>query len=434
MKSLGYRETDRWHLQLLLRWRWLILAIGIPFSIVIELIEGQTTDLQFLDEVIIDGLVLPVSTWIVLTVVARRAARQIDRAEEMERRQHFVQRLAEHRDFHDLARFIVRYPSTQLPIVNAALFVHGFDRGRLELVAEWRKPGSSGAALEHSLVLLRDNVQVGVLRMGSRLDEFPSAAQLDLLAALAPEMAQALDIAIADSRAAEEAYREAQAYERRRIMQELHDSLAQQVFYLHLGLDQLIEEQALGEDDSVRRKIESMREVAADVYDQIRHNLSILRAWEQVDLTEAVSDLARVTAQNAGLTIEIGAQGTPKWLSPHTCEHIYGVIREALNNTVKHAQAQHVRLNLDWTGAALRIELSDDGVGFDPAHGADEGHYGLALMREAVESLHGTLAIESVPGTGTRLRIEIPHELPAREMELRRERIQELYAPLEAAR
>src|SRR5688500_7920292 len=112
---------------------------------------------------------------------------------------------------------------------------------------------------------------------------------------IAPEMALALDLTIADARQAELAYREAQIDERRRITHELHDSLAQQVFYLHLGLDQLAGDKALPAGDAIQPKVESMRDVAADVYEQVRNNLSILRAWEQADLTEAISRLARVT-------------------------------------------------------------------------------------------------------------------------------------------
>jgi signal transduction histidine kinase len=222
----------------------------------------------------------------------------------------------------------------------------------------------------------------------------------------------ALDLAIADARQAERAYREAQIQERRRITHELHDTVAQQVFYLHLGLDQLAGNAALLASDAAQPKIESMRDVAAEVYEQVRNNLSILRAWEQLDLTEAISRLARITAHNADLTIEIDVQGEPKWLSPHTCEDIYGIVRESLNNIVKHAQARHVQVNLIWLAEDLKISLVDDGVGFDPAQLPHEGHYGLALMREVIEALQGEFMIDSRPGAGSHLRVSVPLRLP----------------------
>jgi signal transduction histidine kinase len=258
---------------------------------------------------------------------------------------------------------------------------------------------------------MHENVQIGTLRLRWRQGEEPSPENLALLVSLAPEIAMALARAIEDSQAAARAYREAQAYERRRLTQELHDSLAQQVFYLNLSLDQLADDVSLSANEALQRKLASMRDVASDVYEQIRNNLSILRAWEQVDLTEAVSELARATARNADLSVAIDVQGEPGWLSPHTCEHVYSAVREALNNVVKHAGARHVQLALVWSPERLEISLVDDGRGFDPRHAAREGHYGLALMRETVEAVQGELRIESALGQGTALYFAFPLHL-----------------------
>jgi signal transduction histidine kinase len=107
-------------------------------------------------------------------------------------------------------------------------------------------------------------------------------------------------------------------------------------------------------------------------------------------------------------------QGEPAWLSPHTCEQLYGIVREALNNIVKHAKARHVQLELDWQPDNLMVRLVDDGVGFDPRLPPEEGHYGLTLMRETVEALRGELLIESAPGHGSRLTVRIPLSLSER--------------------
>jgi signal transduction histidine kinase len=443
--------NDRGYVQLLRRWRWIVLAIAIPISVVIEIIEGNSHDLQFLDEVIIDGLVLPVSTWIVLTFVSQKIVAQAAREETLEQRQQFMQRLAEHREYQDLTHYIVRFPITLLPIDYAALFIFDPDHARLNLVTDWnaagstdtaklralatlavceacrvgggpqlshtgacvfgRDPASDHSANEYYLPIAHETL-VGVLRLRCQPGQVPTAGQLEFLTTLLPEIAVALDLAIADARQAERAYREAQIQERRRITHELHDTVAQQVFYLHLGLDQLAGNTALLASDAAQHKIESMRDVAAEVYEQVRNNLSILRAWEQLDLTEAISRLARVTAHNADLTIEIDVQGEPKWLSPHTCEDIYGIVREGLNNVVKHAQARHVQVDLIWLAKDLKISLVDDGVGFDSARLPHEGHYGLTLMREVIEALQGEFMSESRPGIGSRLRVSVPLRLP----------------------
>jgi signal transduction histidine kinase len=444
MGSVARWFHGREYIQLLLHWRWLVLLIAIPISLVIELLEGGGHDLHVLDEVILDGMVLPVTTWVILTFAAQKMAGQFKREADLERRQHFTQRLGEHREYYDLAQYLVRFPATILPVDHTALYVFEPEQNQLKRAAEWGSAGahsparlgepaplciecrtaptvagaercascqSSGADERmpiFSLVLIHDGAQVGLLRIRWRQGEEPTAESLTLLTSLAPEMALALARAIEDTREAARVYREAQAYERRRLTQELHDSLAQQVFYLNLSLDQLADDASVASNEAVKHKLDSMRDVAADVYEQIRNNLSILRAWEQVDLTEAVSELARSTARNADLSIAIDVEGEPGWLSPHTCENVYSAVREALNNVVKHAQAHHVQLAMVWSPERLTISLADDGRGFDPRHANRDGHYGLTLMRETVEALHGALVVDSAPGKGSSLQISIP--------------------------
>jgi signal transduction histidine kinase len=88
-------------------------------------------------------------------------------------------------------------------------------------------------------------------------------------------------------------------------------------------------------------------------------------------------------------------------------EAVYRIAQEALNNTVKHAQARSVELLLEQDAGELLLEVRDDGEGFDAA-GTFPGHLGLKSMRERVARLGGTLRIESAPGEGTRIRAQIP--------------------------
>lgn len=415
MNAFARRLHGRSYINLLLNWRWMVLLIAIPVSLVIEILEGRSFDLHILDEVVLDGLVLPLTTWAVLTFAARKLAKQFEREQLLEVRQQFLQRLAEQRDYGQLAQFVVRYPATLLPVAHASLFVCEGDERQLHLVtaqdydhSQQRGPLALAAGREHRFILMANDRQLGLLLVRCQPGEQIDADRLALLTSLVPELGRALSRALAESEQKEQLYRAARAYERRRLTQELHDSLAQQVFYLHLGLDQLSGDTTLNASTAVRRKLSSMRDVAAEVYEQIRNNLSILRAWEQVNLTEAISELARLTAHNAELTIDINVRGEPEWLSPHTCEHVYGVVREALHNVVKHARAGHVQLDLTWSADSLRISLSDNGVGFEPAVAPGADHYGLILMREAVDAFEGTISIDSSPGAGTRLVIGVP--------------------------
>lgn len=406
---------NRDYITLLLHWRWLILAIAIPLSVVIEMLEGDTHDLHFLDEVIIDGMVLPLATWLVLTFAARKMRLQFAQEEQLRQRQRFMHELAEHRDYPALTEWIVRFFGREFGVGSVKLALYDEERKQLTPPAEWLAPSEPGfessrgtPPREYRFVIVQNNRQVGVLSIRARPGSPLTREQQTLLTTLMPEIARALSQALADAEATQRMYREAQLRERRRIARELHDSLAQQVFYLHLNLDQFAEDAALVPHETTRAKMAAMRDVAADVYDQIRHNLSILRAWEQVDLTEAIAELALVTAYNANLAVDVQVHGEPDWLSPHTSERIYGIAREALHNVVKHAQAQRLHVTLEWLDDTLQLTLTDDGIGFDPEGAVPEGHYGLSLMRETVEALNGQWQIDSAPGAGTSVAITVP--------------------------
>jgi len=93
---------------------------------------------------------------------------------------------------------------------------------------------------------------------------------------------------------------------------------------------------------------------------------------------------------------------------------LYHIAREALNNTLKHAHAQTVRVMLACADGSACLEISDDGLGFDPSD-QSKGGLGLAGMKERVQKIGGHLDIETAAGHGTRLVVHVP--LPLREAE-----------------
>lgn len=92
---------------------------------------------------------------------------------------------------------------------------------------------------------------------------------------------------------------------------------------------------------------------------------------------------------------------------PETKEAIYRLAQEALHNTVKHARANQIRVEMGCDSEFITLEISDDGTGFDPSEDFP-GHLGLRSMRERVSHLGGSLEVDSAPGDGTRLRASIP--------------------------
>src|SRR6185503_12299618 len=88
-------------------------------------------------------------------------------------------------------------------------------------------------------------------------------------------------------------------------------------------------------------------------------------------------------------------------------QELFRVAHEALNNVLKHAHARHVEVRLDVSDTCARLEIHDDGVGFEPTLRGGGG-YGLPGMRERIARLDGNIEIESANGSGTRVAVEVP--------------------------
>jgi signal transduction histidine kinase/ligand-binding sensor domain-containing protein len=127
------------------------------------------------------------------------------------------------------------------------------------------------------------------------------------------------------------------------------------------------------------------------------------------NLADYISEFAADFLGTAGLACRIHIpESLPAIpLSPEARHNIFLVVKEALNNVTRHAHAAEVHLTITCNEQALRLEISDDGRGFSaepPGPGAD----GLRNMRQRLESIGGRFSIESAPGTGTRIQIELP--------------------------
>jgi two-component system NarL family sensor kinase len=98
-------------------------------------------------------------------------------------------------------------------------------------------------------------------------------------------------------------------------------------------------------------------------------------------------------------------------VSDTTAELVFRVAREAVRNVAEHSAASAVDVRLEASGATVRLTVADDGVSFEVARLADTpagGHVGLLLLRDLVRTAGGTLEIDSNPGRGTRVHLEVP--------------------------
>lgn len=450
MTAQAHRPLKLLRAQWLLRGRWLIVAAWLMVTIVLEVLEGHALDAHFLIEVIMYGAVLPAGAWLLITSLATAWQRHSQHEAILEFREQVLGRIAELHNYEALARYLVSFPADILPVGYAALHVYNHREARLEPVTFWtsiltldliaarrpdplavcrdcllKKPPLKPAAnwchqaacrlieqdpSSYYLPLLYDGLLVGVLNIAPKAGSTFAKEQLGLLNSLARNMALALILAIAQRRQTDQVRSEARADERRRLSHDLHDSLAQELVYLHLELDRLAASHDL--TDPLRARLSQLRDVAETAYDQVRHNLAGLRLWQHATLVEAVAELAQSARDRSGLDIEVVERGEAARLPADRAQAIFDLVVEALNNVRQHARARQVGVTIDWSATALTVTVADDGIGFEVNGQPRPGHHGLALMREAVSVLRGQLGVDSRPGEGTRLQICLPINPP----------------------
>ncbi|HKJ76209.1 MAG TPA: ATP-binding protein [Gammaproteobacteria bacterium] len=255
--------------------------------------------------------------------------------------------------------------------------------------------------------------QYGVLLVEIPRDMQLSGWQRRLLEAVADHIAIAVNL----TRRTTQDRRLALLEERNVIARELHDSLAQSLSYLKIQASRL--DAALTEQEKstgARRVVTELREGIASAYRQLRELLTTFRL--QMDgrgLSAALDDAISEFRERSDLTIHLDNRIGGCQLTANEEIHVLQLIREALSNVVRHAQADAVQVSLacDQDGKVVAT-VEDDGVGLPP--GAERRHhYGLAIMNERADSLGGTVVMEPSPEGGTRVELTfIPvHRSPA---------------------
>jgi signal transduction histidine kinase len=204
--------------------------------------------------------------------------------------------------------------------------------------------------------------------------------------------------------------------ERQRLSQEIHDTLAQDFTSIVMQLEAA--EQLLSEESNgAKSHILKARDTARASLVQARRLVQALRpeSLEGASLPEALERVASRWSQETGIKIGFTLTGNPCTLHPEAEVTLLRATQEALTNIQKHAQAHTVSVTLSYMGDQVALDVQDDGRGFDPenqpTHQNGAG-YGLQTMRERVAQLDGMVVVESSPGLGTTLAVQIPVDDP----------------------
>jgi PAS domain S-box-containing protein len=226
------------------------------------------------------------------------------------------------------------------------------------------------------------------------------------------ELAQALAnqtmLAIQLTRLSAESRDSAVMAERNRMSRDIHDTLAQGftgvIVQLEAAKDARRRRLAKEADEHLERAIEVSRESLKEA----RRSLRALRpqALETQNLCDALKALFKKMAAGTNLRSEFVIEGEPEQLPPEWDGNLLRIGQEVLTNALRHAQASLFEVKIAFAADAVRLDLRDDGRGFDP--GRKHDGFGLLGIRERVEAMGGQVQVQSRPGAGTRFFIALP--------------------------
>jgi signal transduction histidine kinase len=204
--------------------------------------------------------------------------------------------------------------------------------------------------------------------------------------------------------------------ERQRLAREIHDTLAQGFTGIITSLTAAeLNADASAMDASFARYLKDAKRIAGDSLAETRRLVWALRpvSLDRYSLSEALSNLVREWSEQSGIEAHETTNGTPLELLPEAEVALLRAAQESLTNVHKHARASRVDVTLTYMDDRVVIDVVDDGVGFDPEESRpavgpqDERGFGLKAMRERVEQLGGSLTVETAPGEGTAIAVEL---------------------------
>ncbi|HKN86840.1 MAG TPA: PAS domain S-box protein [Nitrospiraceae bacterium] len=199
--------------------------------------------------------------------------------------------------------------------------------------------------------------------------------------------------------------------EREQLAQDLHDGIIQSIYAAALGLEEarrLVPENATAAVGQMTTVVGDLNSLIVDVRNHIVRKPREIKNGQQLKL--ALERLVRVSHMSTAMQIVAAVdRAAADRLLPGEATHVYYIAAEALSNAVRHAGAGHCLLALRLVSGAVRLEVSDNGSGFDPSGVHREGH-GLSNLSSRAVKLGTTLRISTSPGTGARLIIDVPKE------------------------
>jgi len=203
-----------------------------------------------------------------------------------------------------------------------------------------------------------------------------------------------------------------QEEERRRLAADLHDCTSPSLAAAVLNLGMIAADLPPRLPDGVQTRLSDTRALLADATAGVRNICADLRpaTLDYAGLPQALREYAERFSQLTGVPVTVSGENAAARMSADSESMLFRIAQEALTNCAKHAQASAVEVELNVGNSKAVLTISDNGKGFDRMALGQSGHkpgLGLLTMRERVELAGGKFSLESAPGQGTRIRVEI---------------------------
>ncbi|WP_318480789.1 nitrate/nitrite two-component system sensor histidine kinase NarQ [Photobacterium leiognathi] len=197
--------------------------------------------------------------------------------------------------------------------------------------------------------------------------------------------------------------------ERATIARELHDSLAQSLSYLKIQLTILKRElNQIEHGDNINHTVQDIEQGLSSAYTQLRELLSTFRLTiKDANFGEALNQMLEPLEEQTDALLVIDNHLPSMALDAHNQVHLLQIIREAVLNAIKHADADEITVTCYQTAQNVHVAIGDDGKGFDPT-ASKRDHYGLSIMQERTSRLNGELQIDSHPHQGSTISLIFP--------------------------
>ena len=197
---------------------------------------------------------------------------------------------------------------------------------------------------------------------------------------------------------------DAQEQERRAISRELHDQVGQSLSALLMDVQSLAEAPQSG--GTFHTSLQKIKHLAENCVNEVRNMALLLRPsmLDDLGLIAALEWQGREISRRTGLLVDIVGEHFADNLPEEYKTCVYRLVQEALHNCASHAHARKVRVVVEENSNHLALSIEDDGIGFDPRR---QRGMGLLGMQERVARLGGSFKVESAPGHGTRIRVDL---------------------------